>query len=687
MTVTNRVSTDILTFLIEQKYNSERIDFKDKKLETFLLMKIDYNKSGFIEMAEAAAVTSLEELFGNALKKGASYTSFNEFQYFTGITKLTDGNFNHWTKLEEITFPESLESIESGNGDEAGILTDCPKLTTIQGKFSVYGRAVVYSKTLLAVATGDDTSYSIPDGVTTLGSRSVYGVKELGVPASVTQIRNSAFADTSTVNQDTLYVYFRGVTPPTCEEHPLGDANWNPVKVLVPAVIKNGSVDVDQTNARIAQFKAAFRNNANDVKFAYYTEWPFDEGIPMAATLARKQAYVCDARPKDSIPGVWFTNEHIAVLYEVGGVRKRADARITAVKPGGEATIRFTVDKNAPEDIACTLVFPLSAAKEDNTTAKTYSEMTGPQDGTPDGCFDVHVGSATYHTTNSVQTGKVLLSPVHAIFKLSLGLSIDADHPLTVKDEAGNVITTVNPKTGMDLAYVAMPVTPNPGKYYKFIAATAEKKVISLSGNFVIEKGKAYLADVPLDPYNGHEYVDLGLSVKWATCNVGATKPEGSGFYFTWGETAPKNSYDIPFFDNTHTKYTTGKKTVLDAEDDAATANWGGTWRMPTAAEIQELMDNCVIDWDIRNGVHGIVLFNKNNANAVIFFPQAGYWNGTEHSEAGRAGLCWSSSLDTEDPSHALILYFKETSGSARTGKVDSWSREYGIPVRPVTDK
>ena len=188
--------------------------------------------------------------------------------------------------------------------------------------------------------------------------------------------------------------------------------------------------------------------------------------------------------------------------------------------------------------------------------------------------------------------------------------------------------------------------------------------------------------------YNGHEYVDLGLpsGLKWATCNVGATTPEGSGFYFTWGETAPKNSYDIPFFDNTHTKYTTGKKTVLDAEDDAATANWGGTWRMPTAAEIQELMDNCVIDWDIRNGVHGIVLFNKNNANAVIFFPQAGYWNGTEHSEAGRAGLCWSSSLDTEDPSHALILYFKETS-SHHTVKVDSWSREYGIPVRPVTDK
>ena len=182
-------------------------------------------------------------------------------------------------------------------------------------------------------------------------------------------------------------------------------------------------------------------------------------------------------------------------------MRKRADARITAVKKNGDAILRFTVDENAPEDLACTLVYPFSAARGDNTGAKTYSEMAvEPQDGTPDGCFDVHVGSATFHTSNSVQTGKVKLSPIHAIFKFSLESSIDADHPLTVKDNAGKVITTVKPKTGMDLAYVALPETSNQGKFYKFSAQTANKKGISLSGNYVLEKGKAYPAIVPLDP-------------------------------------------------------------------------------------------------------------------------------------------------------------------------------------------
>ena len=702
ITVTNRVSTDILTFLIVQDYNSTVIDFADSGLGSYLVATekrpvVDVNRDKVISMAEAALVPSLGTLFDTGSNTGRSYTSFNEFQYFTGITKLTDGNFNHWTNLEEITFPESLTSIESGNGDEAGILTDCPKLTTIQGKFSVDGRAVVYNKTLLAVATGDDTSYSIPDGVTRLGSRSVYGVRELGVPASVTNIVNSALADTSRVDRDTLYIYFKGVTPPQCEDHPLGNDgeidNCHPVKVLVPAVIIDGSVDVTKTKARIEEFKTAFGSNAARMKFSYYTDWPFDEGIHLTATLARKQAYTCDAIPKDSIPGIWMKNEHIAVLYELGGVRKRADARITAVRPGGEATIRFTVDENAPEDLACTLVYPLSAAREDNTGAISYGEMaSNPQDGTPDGCFDVHVGSATFHTTNSVQTGKVKISPIYAIFKLSLASAIDADHPLTVKDNAGNVITTVKPKTGIDLAYVAMPVTASTGKYYKFAASTADNKFISLSDNFVIEKGKAYPANV--DQYNGHKYVDLGLpsGLKWATCNVGATKPEECGDYFAWGETTPKHNYVWGTYKfnpggdgKTFTKYTTGKKTVLDAEDDAATANWGASWRMPTNAEWTELLENCTIQYESRPrpGVDVFRITSKNNS-ATIFLPAAGQKRGSIRGYFNERGCYWSSSLSND--SSAKGIEFDKIAVPTNIAAMNLYHRCYGLTVRPVCD-
>ena len=155
---------------------------------------------------------------------------------------------------------------------------DCPKLTTIKGKFSVDDRALVLNNKdgnfLLAVATGNSTSYSIPDGVTAIASRSVYGVKELGVSASVTKILDSGF-EVSQSDQDTVRVYFQGVTPPECGSKPLGDNKCDHIKIYVPAVITGGSVDKTATDARIEEFKKAFGNDAAVMKFASYTDWPF----------------------------------------------------------------------------------------------------------------------------------------------------------------------------------------------------------------------------------------------------------------------------------------------------------------------------------------------------------------------------------------------------------------------------
>ena len=105
---------------------------------------------------------------------------------------------------------------------------------------------------------------------------------------------------------------------------------------------------------------------------------------------------------------------------------------------------------------------------------------------------------------------------------------------------------------------------------------------------------------------NGHEYVNLGLSVKWATCNVGASSPEEYGDYFAWGEVEPKSIYDFSTYkycngsETTLTKYnysssygTVDNKTTLELSDDAARANWGGSWRMPTDAELTELREQC----------------------------------------------------------------------------------------------
>ena len=184
------------------------------------------------------------------------------------------------------------------------------------------------------------------------------------------------------------------------------------------------------------------------------------------------------------------------------------------------------------------------------------------------------------------------------------------------------------------------------------------------------------------------EAIDLGLSVKWATCNVGATSPEKYGNYYAWGETTTKSDYSWDTYkygtynydgDNSKlTKYNTSDgKTTLEAADDAATANWGGGWRMPTDAEWDELINNCTWTWTNKSGVSGYEV-KASNGNS-IFLPAAGYRYSGYLNYAGDNGRYWSSSLNTYYPSSARSAYFfSDFVYSA--GR----SRYYGQSVRPV---
>ena len=188
-----------------------------------------------------------------------------------------------------------------------------------------------------------------------------------------------------------------------------------------------------------------------------------------------------------------------------------------------------------------------------------------------------------------------------------------------------------------------------------------------------------------------HEYVDLGLpsGLLWATCNVGADAPEDYGDYFAWGETQPKDIYNWSTYQycngdyNTLTKYCnnssygyngfTDNLTTLLPEDDAAAANWGSDWRMPTKEEWQELLNNTTVTWTTQNGVNGR-LFTAPNGNS-LFLPAAGYrWDG-ELNSAGNFSIYWSSSLNTDSPRSA---------GSLFSTYVDNIIRSYGFSVRPV---
>ena len=192
---------------------------------------------------------------------------------------------------------------------------------------------------------------------------------------------------------------------------------------------------------------------------------------------------------------------------------------------------------------------------------------------------------------------------------------------------------------------------------------------------------------------NGYAYVDLGLSVKWATCNVGANAPEEYGDYFAWGEVEPKEYYDWSTYkygtDSVElTKYCnsssygkdgfTDNKTVLDIEDDAASANWGGAWRMPTKAEQDELRNKCTWTWTTQNGVNGYKVVGSNGNS--IFLPAAGYMYGGTLKYAGSGGYYWSSLLYTDDSDCAYRVYFD----SGGVGWYYGLNRYNGHSVRPV---
>lgn len=194
-----------------------------------------------------------------------------------------------------------------------------------------------------------------------------------------------------------------------------------------------------------------------------------------------------------------------------------------------------------------------------------------------------------------------------------------------------------------------------------------------------------------------HKYVDLGLpsGTLWATCNIGASKPEECGLYFAWGETEgyKQDSDDIHQWEKKSykwydcnskypelMKYRTSwsaiidNKKELDPEDDAATVNWGRKWQMPSSEQIKELCDSAYTtkEWTTLNGVNGRKITSKKNGHS-IFLPAAGVLPGS-------TGDYWSCSLSRDDDSKAIILSFLKNDFFF----VDYIPRYYGLNIRPV---
>lgn len=213
-------------------------------------------------------------------------------------------------------------------------------------------------------------------------------------------------------------------------------------------------------------------------------------------------------------------------------------------------------------------------------------------------------------------------------------------------------------------------------------------------------KGTAYGEQIEFTT-KAHIYVDLGLSVKWATYNVGAEKPEQSGDYFSWAGTNVRKEYSI-YYDCPYIafggymafyfKYCTqppmgspDNKTTLEPQDDAAHVNWGGNWRMPTKEEWNELKNNCTWTSVTQNGKKGYTITSTSNGNS-IFLPAVGYMTDEDLEHADK-GYYWSSTLRSYSSSnngtddYAYILYFSPSAGEI---KMNTLERYRGLPVRAV---
>ena len=192
-------------------------------------------------------------------------------------------------------------------------------------------------------------------------------------------------------------------------------------------------------------------------------------------------------------------------------------------------------------------------------------------------------------------------------------------------------------------------------------------------------------AQVVSGSLNGHDYVDLGLSVKWATCNVGASKPSDYGNYYAWGETSTKSAY---YGNNCETIFV-DIDDIKGTSRDVAHVKWSGTWRMPTKEDFDELLNtnNCEWTWTTMNGTNGYKVMSKKAGykGNYIFLPSSGECISDKSYDKGQRGNYWTSTPDENTNGLAYELAFWSGDPWSNYGTVTQ-GRNYGLTVRPVVD-
>lgn len=246
----------------------------------------------------------------------------------------------------------------------------------------------------------------------------------------------------------------------------------------------------------LAALALMFTACSNDDDFAQLpAEQPVNNEITITAQLAPKSNDAQTRAVSDQatyIKADWAVNEHIAILYEVSSVKKVADATITAVDGSGKATISFAVDGGTPNNTACTLVYPLSAAKDDYSGVKDAATLLAAQDGTLSANLDVRVGAGTIQTTTPGLTVTTQPAAQFAIFKFTTknndGSADINVRPLTITIGTQNYVIT--PASATNVLYVALPAVSSQAVSFK--AESNGKFYACSKASVTFDKGKFY---------------------------------------------------------------------------------------------------------------------------------------------------------------------------------------------------
>lgn len=249
----------------------------------------------------------------------------------------------------------------------------------------------------------------------------------------------------------------------------------------------------------------------------------------------------------------------------------------------------------------------------------------------------------------------------------------------------GAYLVSLTPSECVYFEAVLSELTPSTEYYVRAYATNSEGTSYGENIKFVtLEESEP---ETPEDPYNGYEYVDMGFpsGVKWATCNVGATAPDGYGEYYAWGEIETKEIYSWQSGCLTY-----GEKlddVAGNPEYDVAAAKWGGKWRMPRLQDMYELVTQCTWIWGTtNNGVNGFNVVSNINGN-YIFLPAAGFMNTEAAIAAQKEGVLdqgitcvyWTSTPYDEAKinKEACCMYDHRT---------EVVLRHQGFSIRPVCD-